>query len=171
MAHSAYPELGDSAIDKLLAALAAMRALKLPVDELLGPGTMNIGTLTGGRAPNVIPDYAKAVVFIRLVDSGDETAAAVQKAVSGLAEANEVLRIPAVRLGALDGFETTVVAYTTDIPAFGGSWGQPFLLGPGTIHVAHTLEERVPKREILDAIQIYQRMVQELWKQELKSAS
>ena len=62
--------------------------------------------------------------------------------------------------------ETTVVAYTTDIPAFGNAWGQPFLLGPGTIHVAHTLEERVPKRQLLEAVEIYQRMVQELWKRE-----
>jgi acetylornithine deacetylase len=73
-----------------------------------------------------------------------------------------------VRLGRLDSFETTVVAYTTDIPAFGGSWGQPFLIGPGTIHVAHTLEERVPKRQLVEAVEIYQRMVKQLWKQESK---
>jgi acetylornithine deacetylase len=81
-------------------------------------------------------------------------------------EANHVLEIPALRLGALDGIETTVVAYTTDIPAFGTAWGQPFLFGPGTIHVAHTLEERVPKRQLLDAVELYQRMVQDLWKRE-----
>jgi acetylornithine deacetylase len=162
MAHSAYPELGESAIEKLLDALAAVRTIELPSDEVLGPSTMNIGTLTGGRAPNVIPDYAKAEVFIRLVDSGDETAEAVRQAVNGYAEPREVLRIPAVRLGALDGFETTVVAYTTDIPAFGGAWGQPFLMGPGTIHVAHTSEERVPKQQLYEAIQIYQRMVRQL---------
>jgi acetylornithine deacetylase len=75
---------------------------------------------------------------------------------------NEVLLVPAVHLGSLPGFETTVVAYTTDIPSFGGNWGQPYLLGPGTIHVAHTSEERIPKREILEAIQIYKRMVKQL---------
>ena len=79
---------------------------------------------------------------------------------------SEVLEIPALSLGSLDGMETTVVAYTTDIPAFGNTWGQPFLFGPGTIHVAHTLEERVPKRQLLDAVEIYQSMVQELWKRE-----
>jgi acetylornithine deacetylase len=164
MAHSAYPELGESAIEKLLDALSAMRQMQLPVDDLLGRSTMNIGTLTGGRAPNVIPDYAKAEVFIRLVDSGDATAAAVKTAVDGKAEASEVLRIPALRLGALDGFESTVVAYTTDIPAFGGAWGKPFLLGPGTIHVAHTTEERIPKKQLFDAIELYQGLVERLLK-------
>ena len=80
----------------------------------------------------------------------------------GKADVREVLTIPSVHLGSLPGFETTVVAYTTDIPAFGGSWGQPYLIGPGTIHVAHTAEERIPKGQILEAIQIYKRMVKQL---------
>jgi acetylornithine deacetylase len=171
MAHSAYPELGESAIDKLLTALERIRRVELPVDELLGPSTLNIGTLAGGRAPNIIADQARAEVMIRLVGDSGATRQAVARAVAGCAEAHEVLEIPAVRLGRLDGFETTVVAYTTDIPAFGGSWGLPFLIGPGTIHVAHTLEERVPKRQLVEAVEIYQRMVKQLWKQESKSAS
>jgi acetylornithine deacetylase len=162
MAHSAYPELGESAIEKLLDALQNMRKVKLPVDAVLGPSTMNIGTITGGRAPNVIPDHAKAEIFVRLVDDGNATNSAIQAAVQGKAEAIEVLRIPAVRLGSLDGFETTVVSYTTDIPAFGGAWGQPFLFGPGTIHVAHTAEERVPKRQLAESVRLYQRMVRQL---------
>lgn len=162
MAHSAYPELGESAIEKLLDALQAMRAMRLPTDPVLGPSTMNIGTLCGGRAPNVIPDYAKAEVFIRLVDDGEATARQVRAVVGGRAEAREVLRIPALRLASLEGFETTIVAYTTDIPAFGGAWGEPFLLGPGTIHVAHTSEERVPKRQLYEAIEIYQSMARRL---------
>jgi len=168
MAHSAYPELGDSAIDKLLSALDRIRRIELPVDDMLGPSTLNIGTLAGGRAPNIIADQARAEVMIRLVGDSHATSQAITRAVAGCAEAREVLEIPAVRLGRLDGFETTVVAYTTDIPAFGGSWGQPFLIGPGTIHVAHTLEERVPKRQLVEAVEIYQRMVQQLWKQESK---
>jgi acetylornithine deacetylase len=123
---------------------------------------MNIGTISGGRAPNVIPDQARAEVFIRLVDDGNATRAAAQKAVNGKVDLNEVLFVPAVHLGSLPGFETTVVAYTTDIPSFGDSWGRPYLLGPGSIHVAHTSEERIPKREILEAIQIYKRMVKQL---------
>jgi len=171
MAHSAYPELGESAIDKLLSALDRIRLLELPVDDLLGPSTLNIGTISGGRAPNIIADQARAEIMIRLVGDSQSTREAIAKAVTGCAEAREVLEIPAVRLGRLDGFETIVVAYTTDIPAFGGAWGQPYLIGPGTIHVAHTLEERVPKRQLVEAVEIYQRMVKQLWKQESKSAS
>ena len=162
MAHSAYPELGDSAIDKLLDALAAVRAIPLPTDKILGPSTLNIGTIAGGRAPNVIADHAQAEVFIRLVDSGESTMAAMQHAVEGKAEIREVLTVPAVLLGSLPGFETTVVSFTTDIPPLGGAWGEPYLIGPGSIHVAHTAEERIPKAQILDAVQIYKRMVQQL---------
>lgn len=162
MAHSAYPELGESAIEKLLDALQDVRRVTLPVDEVLGPSTLNIGTISGGRAPNVIPDHAQAELFIRLVDSGDSTTRAINKAVNGRAEVSEVLKIPAQLLGALPGFETTVVSFTTDIPALGESWGKPYLIGPGSIHVAHTLEERIPKNQILEAVQIYKRMVQQL---------
>ena len=158
MAHSAYPHLGESAIDKLLDALQRLRQVKLPVDPVLGASTLNIGVISGGRAPNVIPDQAKAEIFIRLVEDGSSTREAVREAVGGLAQAKEVLCIPAVRLGSLPGFETTVMSYTTDIPAFGGAWGVPFLMGPGTIHVAHTSEERIAKRDILDAIEIYKNM-------------
>jgi acetylornithine deacetylase len=168
MAHSAYPELGESAIHKLIDALARIRSLPLPVDPLLGASTLNIGTLSGGRAPNVIADEAKADLMVRLVGDSTATKAALAEAVEGLAELREVIEIPALRLNAVDGLETTVVAYTTDIPAFGGKWGEPFLIGPGTIHVAHTLEERVPKNELTQAVEIYQQMVKQLCKRESK---
>ena len=162
MAHSAYPELGDSAIDKLLDVLQDIRAIKLPVDPLLGPGTLNIGTISGGRAPNVVADLASAEVMIRLVADAEPMRRAVMKAASGRADAREALCIPAVRLSGLPGIATTVVAYTSDIPAFGGVWGKPFLLGPGSIHVAHTLEEHVTKRQLVEAVQVYRRMVRQL---------
>ncbi len=162
MAHSAYPELGDSAIDKLLDALQCIRAIKLPSDNLLGPSTLNIGVLSGGRAPNVIADEAHAEIMIRLVGDSASTKAALERAVAGRAELEFVLEIPAIHLGSIPGIPTTVVAFTTDVPVFNGAWGEPFLIGPGTIHVAHTLEERVPKRQLIDAIEIYQRMVKEL---------
>jgi acetylornithine deacetylase len=162
MAHSAYPELGESAIEKLLDALAAVRHVPLPVEAVLGKSTLNIGTISGGRAPNVIPDRAQAELFIRLVDSGDSTVAAIRAAVNGKVEVQEPLRIPAQMLGSLPGFETTVVSYTTDIPALTPAWGKPYLIGPGSIHVAHTLEERIPKVQILEAVEIYKRMVQQL---------
>ena len=168
MAHSAYPELGDSAIHKLVDALADIRRIPLPVDDLLGPSTLNIGTLSGGRAPNVIADEARADVMIRLVGDSAETKAALEKAVEGRAELREVIEIPALRLEAVDGIDTTVVAFTTDIPAFDGTWGQPFLIGPGSIHVAHTLEERVPKHELIEAVELYQRIVRQLCKRESK---
>ena len=168
MAHSAYPELGDSAIHKLIDVLGEMRRLPLPTDELLGPSTLNIGTLTGGRAPNVIADEAKADIMVRLVGDSAETKEALARAADGRVELREVIEIPAQRLNSLDDIATTVVAFTTDIPAFGGHWGKPFLIGPGSIHVAHTLEERVPKRQLLEAVQIYRRMVKQLCKRESK---
>ena len=161
MAHSAYPELGESAIDKLLDVLNEIRRMPLKVDEILGKSTINIGTISGGRAPNVIADHAQAEVFIRLVDDGATTRQAVERVVKGI-EVREVLLVPAVRLGVLPGFETTVVAFTTDIPVFGDSWGKPYLLGPGSIHVAHTDQERIQKSELMEAIQIYKQMVKQL---------
>jgi acetylornithine deacetylase len=168
MAHSAYPELGESAVNKLLDTLEAIRRIPLPVDELLGPGTLNIGTLSGGRAPNVIADEAKADIMIRLVSDSTEIKAALFRAAEGRAELREVIEIPAVRFDAVEGIPTMVAAFTTDIPAFAGQWGRPLLIGPGSIHVAHTLEERVPKRQLLEAVDLYQQIVKDLCKRESK---
>jgi acetylornithine deacetylase len=165
MAHSAYPELGESAIEKLLDALQAIRQIKFPADPILGPSTLNIGTIRGGRAPNVIPDEARAEIFIRLVGDSTSTKDAIAEAVGNKVELNDVLEIPAIHMKAVEGLPTTVVAYTTDIPAFNGAWGQPLLFGPGTIHVAHTLDERVPKQQLLDAVEIYQKMIMQLQRQ------
>jgi len=162
VAHSGYPELGESAIEKLIDALEGIRCVKLPTDPILGPGTLNIGTIRGGRGPNVIADEARAQVFIRLVCDSTSTRDAIREAVGDKVELTDFPEIPAMRLTAVEGLPTTLVAYTTDIPAFNGVWGQPLLLGPGTIHVAHTLDERVPKQELLDAVEIYQRMVRQL---------
>lgn len=162
LAHSAYPELGESAIDKLLDVLADIREIPLPADELLGRSTLNIGVISGGHAPNVIADSARAEIAIRLVDQGNATRDAIQQAVAGRASARELVSNLPMRLGALDGLASTIVAYTTDIPVLADAWGQPYLLGPGSIHVAHTLEERVPKTELIAAVEIYERMVKQL---------
>ncbi len=162
MAHSAYPELGDSAIEKLLDALECIRRVPLPEDPLLGKTTLNIGTISGGRAPNIIPDAAKAEIAVRLVTDAKLVDQALRAAVSGRVEVKEILALPAMHFSALDGFPTSVVAFTTDIPVLAPAWGEPFLFGPGSIHVAHTLEERISKRELLDAVETYTQMTRML---------
>jgi acetylornithine deacetylase len=154
----AYPELGESAIEKLLDALEAIRRMPLPEDAVLGKTTLNIGTLSGGRAPNIIPDAAKAELAIRLVSDGREVDRALRAAIGGRAEVREILTLPAMHFAALNGFPTSVVAFTTDIPVLAPAWGEPFLFGPGSIHVAHTLEEKISKRELLTAVDTYVQM-------------
>jgi acetylornithine deacetylase len=161
MAHSAYPELGESAIEKLLDALARLRALKLPETAGIGPTTMNIGVIEGGRAPNVIPDSARAQLLFRLVAPAEDLRQKIIHAVQGLAEAEFVLEIPFVRLRTIDGLPTFVAKYTTDIPEL-SRWGEPVLFGPGSIHVAHTDQEFISKRELLDAVNIYCRIAKGL---------
>jgi len=162
MAHSAYPELGESAIEKLLDALEAMRRVPLPQDALLGPSTMNIGTIAGGRAPNVIADDARAEILVRLVGDPAPLREAFARAAGTRAQVREVLSIPAIRFRRVDGFPTTVVSFTTDVPVFGRSWGEPLLLGPGDIHLAHTAEERISKPELAVAAGMYADIVRRL---------
>ncbi|MGA9633085.1 MAG: peptidase dimerization domain-containing protein, partial [Candidatus Acidiferrales bacterium] len=162
MAHSAYPELGESAIEKLLDALDAIRRVPLPQDPLLGRCTMNIGTISGGRAPNVIPDLAKAEILVRLVGDPALIRERFARAVGARAELKEVLCIAPIRFRAVDGLPTTVVSFTTDVPVFGKSWGEPLLLGPGSIQVAHTENERIAKRELSEAVDMYADVVRRL---------
>jgi len=128
----------------------------------MGKTTLNIGTISGGRAPNIIPDAAKAELAIRLVSDGREVDQALRAAIGVRAEIREILTLPAMRFAALDGFPTSVVAFTTDIPVLAPAWGEPFLFGPGSIHVAHTLNERIAKRELIAAVDTYARMTQML---------
>jgi len=161
MAHSAYPELGDSAIHKLVEALGQLLEIKLPVTEGIGPSTLNIGTITGGRAPNVIADKAEAQVMIRLVGPSQETRAAVEQAVAGVASVEFILEIPFMRLRHVEGLPSMVAAFTTDVPWL-DKWGEPLLLGPGSILVAHTPHERLSKRELADAVELYVQVAQRL---------
>ncbi|HEX3352353.1 MAG TPA: M20/M25/M40 family metallo-hydrolase [Terriglobales bacterium] len=154
MAHSAYPELGESAIDKLLDALQRLRDMKLPSEDGVGPCTLNIGVIEGGRAPNVIPDKARAQLLYRLVGPSELLKQQIVETVGGLATVEFVLEIPFVRLRAPAGLPTMVAAFTTDIPAL-GNWGQPLLVGPGSIHVAHTDREYVEKKQLQDAVDLY----------------
>jgi len=162
LAHSGYPELGRSAIDTLLDVLEVVRHLPLPEDPLLGKSTLNIGTISGGRAPNVVADEARAEIMFRLVGDAAPVREAVHEAVAGRVEVREVLHTPVFHFSALDGLPTTVVAFTTDVPTLHETWGKPFLIGPGSIQVAHTAEERIAKRELRDAVPIYASMVKTL---------
>jgi acetylornithine deacetylase len=161
MAHSAYPELGDSAVHRLVRALDRILDLDLPQMEGIGPSTLNIGIIEGGRAPNVIADAASAAVLVRLVGPSQETRQAIEHAVAGLAEVEFTLEIPFVRMRKVEGLETMVAAFTTDVPAL-TAWGEPFLLGPGSIHVAHTPFEKIAKKELLEAVDLYFDLAQRL---------
>ena len=161
MAHSAYPELGESAIEKLLAALERLRAVPLPCVEGVGDTTVNIGVIEGGRAPNVIPDYARAQSLYRLVGPAQELKKQIMAAVGDLVRVEFVLEIPFTRLRTLDGLPTMVAAFTTDIPAL-TKWGEPMLVGPGSIHVAHTEREFVSKQELAEAVEVYCRIARKL---------
>jgi acetylornithine deacetylase len=162
MAHSAYPELGESAINALLDALEKVRRISLPHDSVLGPTTLNIGTIAGGRAPNVIADEAHAEVLVRLTGDAAIVRGAIAAAIDGRAELKEVLAVPVIYFERVDGLPTTIVSYTTDVPALCPAWGKPVMLGPGSILVAHTTEERISKRALAEAVQIYANMVRQL---------
>jgi acetylornithine deacetylase len=162
VAHSAYPELGQSAIDTLLDVLDSIRRISLPQDPVLGASTMNIGTITGGRAPNIVADTARAEILVRLVGDAACVRESFAAAIANRASLKEVLCIPAVQFERLDGIPTMVVSYTTDGPILAPAWGKPFLIGPGSIHVAHTEEERVSKSQLLSAVEIYSDMVRRL---------
>ena len=161
MAHSAYPELGESAIDKLVEALHRIRTMKLPEDPEVGPCTRNVGSIRGGRAPNVISDLASADLFYRLVGPAEELRRGIVETVGNLAEVRFTRETPFMGLRTLDGLPTMVAAFTTDIPSL-PNWGEPLLLGPGSIHVAHTENEYVEKAQLAHAVEIYCAMAERL---------
>jgi acetylornithine deacetylase len=161
MAHSAYPELGDSAIHKLVEVLARLLKLDLPVTDDVGPSTLNIGQIQGGRAPNVIADSAEAQVLVRLVGDSAPVRKALIDAAGDLAEVDFTLEIPFVRFRAVPGLPTMVAKFTTDIPQL-SNWGEPLLLGPGSIHCAHTPFEKLAKAELRDAVELYIRVAKQL---------
>jgi acetylornithine deacetylase len=161
MAHSAYPELGESAIDKLVEALHRLHGMKLPSTPDVGPCTRNVGSIQGGRAPNVISDSAKADLFYRLVGPAEDLRRQIQETVGTLAEVRFTRETPFMRLRTLDGLPTMVAAFTTDIPSL-PNWGEPLLLGPGSIHVAHTEGEYVEKEKLQQAVELYAAMTRHL---------
>ena len=161
MAHSAYPELGEPAIDKLVEALHRLLAMRLPSDPEVGPCTLNIGTIEGGRAPNVISDKARALLLYRLIGPSENLRREITQTVGDLAKVEFTLEIPFVRLRTFENLPTMVAAFTTDIPAL-SNWGQPLLMGPGSIHVAHTEGEYVEKKQLHEAVELYCALAREI---------
>ena len=164
-AHSAYPQLGRSATRALVHLLAELDSLDLPRDDLLGETTVNIGSLAGGVADNVVAPSAEARLMARLVGPADDVWARLERWAAGRASLERSIEIPAMRLGALDGFPTSVVAFATDIPAM-PSWGTPYLFGPGSIHVAHRDDEHVEIEALRAAADSYERIVDSLFDRE-----
>lgn len=162
-AHSAYPEMGESAILKLLDILDDIRRIPLADDPVMGPSTVNIGVIEGGKAINVIPDRASAKVLFRTVNATEDLRERVEAVVRGRCEYEFVRDTKPIRTEYFDGFETDVVSFSTDLPSL-TRWGRPLLLGPGSIRIAHTDHERVPKSEMLRAVELYTRLVKELKK-------
>jgi acetylornithine deacetylase len=156
-AHSAYPQLGRSAISDLIALLAEMETLQLPNDRQLGDATINIGMISGGVADNVMAPEATAHCMARLVTDPAEFATFLRKWIGDRAELTVGITVPLVRLGTLDGFPTSVAAYATDIPKL-GNWGKPYLFGPGSIHLAHRDDEHIGVAELHAAPDAYVRI-------------
>ena len=154
MAHSAYPHLGESAIDKLIQALTRLRAMELPRHPKFGAIDFNIGAIEGGRAPNVIPDFARAQLLYRLVGDSAKLRADILRTAGELAEVEFMLEIPFMELETVEGLPAMMAAFTTDIPSL-NRWGKPVLCGPGSIHVAHTNGEYVSRRQLTEAVEVY----------------
>jgi acetylornithine deacetylase len=159
-AHSAYPELGESAIEKLVGLLTDLGGLSLPSDPVLGATTINIGSISGGVADNVIAPHAEARLMARLVTPSGEVWRVLQAWAGGRAQLQQGVTVPAVRLATLDGFPTSVAAFATDIPSL-TNWGTPYLYGPGSVHVAHTLDEHVRAEDLERAVEAYVRIAAE----------
>jgi acetylornithine deacetylase len=160
-AHSAYPHLGRSATRSLVRLLAELDSLALPSDPLLGDTTINIGRLSGGVADNVVAPSAEARLMARVVTTPDDVFGRLVAWVAGRATLERGSEVPAVRLGSLAGYPTSVVAFATDIPAM-PAWGTPYLFGPGSIHVAHRDDEYVEIAELAAAVGRYEALVREI---------
>ncbi len=160
-AHSSLPELGISAIDKLIDALVIARRIDWPADPLLGTTFYSVGLIKGGVAPNVISPEAEAEMMFRTVGPPAELRALLETHVGSLVSLEDILLVPPVRLTALPGFESDVFSFTTDIP-FLDRWGAPLLIGPGSITVAHTADEHVPIGELHRAVDLYEGIAKKL---------
>src|SRR5688572_2026177 len=160
-AHSAYPHLGESAIEPMLALLPTLKDLPLPSDPLLGDTTVNVGLIRGGTGANIIPAHAEAEMMIRLVGDVEPVKTIIRDWAKGRAEVEFGSHIPSQRFHVVDGFDVAPVAYTSDIPLL-PRWGTPLLFGPGSIHVAHTPDEFIDLKELRASVDAYERIARQL---------
>jgi len=160
-AHSAYPEIGESAIEKLLDILDDVRHTKFPHDDFFGETTVNVGTIEGGVALNVIPPRAEAGLLIRLTRPREPIEEALRNVIRDRGEIEVLSCSEPVRMLEVDGFKQKTVRFTTDIPHL-TNWGQPLLLGPGSILVAHTKDEFVSKKDLEEAVRLYTTLAKQL---------
>lgn len=151
-AHSSFPDLGDSAIEKLVTALVALRSLDLPSDPVMGRTTYTVGVIAGGVAPNVVPAAAEAEILFRTIGPADPVRALL--ATLPHVDVEDVIEVPVTRFDTVEGFETDTFPYTTDAP-FLTAWGRLLLIGPGDPHVAHTDGEHVAVVELRRAVDLY----------------
>jgi acetylornithine deacetylase len=160
-AHSAYPELGQSAIEPMLALLSEISRVDWPRDSQLGATTVNIGTIRGGTEANIIPGSCEVELMFRLIGDVADVKAKLEQWVNGRAQLTYGSTIPAMLFHTIDGFERAPMAYTTDIPLL-SRWGKPLLFGPGSIHVAHTPDEYIDVDELRASVDAYVRLVRSL---------
>ena len=155
-AHSSHPDAGESAIEKLLEALVALRTISLPSDPTLGRTSYTVALIEGGVAPNVIPPNATATVNFRTVGPATAVRSAVEP-LTAWVDCEDLAEVPPVRMGTVPGLDTAVFPFTTDIP-FLTTWGEPLLFGPGSVLVAHTADEHVSIPELHAAVDHYARI-------------
>jgi acetylornithine deacetylase len=156
-AHSSVPETGDSAVLKLLDVLEDLRRIRWPAHPVLGEPSLNVGTLRGGTLANVVPDRAESECMLRTVENTSAVKRAIESAVRGRAAIHYLFECDPVLFERVEGFDTMVASFTTDIPLL-TKWGRPFLLGPGSIRHAHSDDERISVAELERSVELYRRL-------------
>ncbi len=153
-AHSGYPEEGISAIEGLWRVLSDCRNTDWGDDPVLGRGSFNIGVFQGGERANIVPAKASASIMIRTIDSGEQTERKMRRLIAERATMEVVSRNDPHRMHVVDGFETTVVSFGSDVPYLPESRKAALLIGPGSILDAHTANERIWRNKNYSTAQI-----------------
>jgi acetylornithine deacetylase len=160
-AHSGYPEAGVSAIEGLWKVLGDCRSADWGDDPLLGKGTFNIGTFNGGQAFNIIPASSVATIMIRTIEPPDAVEAKMRSLIGDRAGMKVLGGARPYLMHVVEGFETTVVSFGSDVPYL-GKLGKPLLIGPGSILDAHTAHEKISKQELMAGAALYERLARTL---------